>query len=135
MAIEDLYAETLIYNYEHPSNRGTIANADAKMHEENITCGDEIMVYLKVDGKKLKDVKFEGKGCVVSMGSASMVTDALKGKELKDVEKMGKDDLFKIIGIDPGPVRFHCASLSLRAIKEAVFSYLNKPVDAATQEL
>ncbi len=135
MAIEDLYAETLIQNYEHPRNKGSIADADAKIHEENSTCGDDITVYLKLEGKRLKEVRFEGKGCVISMGSASLVTEALKGKSLAEIESLGKRDLFDIIGLDPGPVRLHCASLSLRAIKEAVFAYAKKPVDAATKEL
>ena len=131
----DVYAEELISHYEHPKNMGEIARPSAKMHEENISCGDKIDIYLEIRGNKVSEVKFQGSGCVISMGTASMLTESLKGKELSEIERMGKDTVLKIIGVDPGPVRMHCATLSLRAVKKAVFVYEKKPVDVATKEL
>jgi nitrogen fixation NifU-like protein len=131
----DIYAEELIRHYEHPDNKGEIAKPSAKMHEENISCGDKIDIFLLIEDGKVKDVKFHGSGCVISMGTASMLTDEIKGKTLAEVETMDKGGLLKVIGIDPGPVRMHCATLSLRAIKKAVFEYEKKPVDIATKEL
>ena len=130
-----MYAEELIYNYEHPKNKGTISNADTKMSEENISCGDRIVVYLKLDADRISDVKFEGSGCVISMGTASMLTDFLKGKTLAEVEGFGREKLLELINIDPGPVRMHCATLSLRAIRKAVFLKEGKPLDRETKEL
>ena len=130
-----MYAEELIYNYEHPKNKGVISDADAEMGEENISCGDRIMVYLKLDGDKISDVKFEGSGCVISMGTASILTDFLKGKTLAEVEAFGKEKLLGLINIDPGPVRMHCATLSLRAIRKAVLLKERKPLDRETREL
>jgi nitrogen fixation protein NifU and related proteins len=131
----DMYAEELIHHYEHPENRGEIAKPSAKMHEENISCGDKIDIFLEIEKGKVKDVKFQGTGCVISMGTASMLTEALKGKSLAEIEKMDKASILKLIGVDPGPVRMHCATLSLRAVKKAVFEYEKKPVDVATKEL
>ncbi|MDE1823118.1 MAG: SUF system NifU family Fe-S cluster assembly protein [Candidatus Micrarchaeota archaeon] len=131
----DMYAEELLYSYEHPHNKGKLEGADAEMHEENISCGDKITVYLKIEDGKVSDVKFEGSGCVISMGSASMLTESIKGKSVAELESMGKTGLLQVIGIDPGPVRMHCATLSLRAVKEAVFKYDKKPVDKTTKEL
>lgn len=131
----DMYAEELIYHYEHPENKGKMAKPTAKMHEENISCGDKIDIYLEIEDGKVKDVKFQGTGCVISMGTASMLTEALKGKGISDIERMDRKDVLKLIGVDPGPVRMHCATLSLRAVKKAVFDYEKKPVDVATKEL
>lgn len=131
----DMYAEELIENYEHPKNKGTIDNPTAEMHEENISCGDKITVYLKIEANTVSDVKFAGSGCVISMGTASILTDFLKGKSLADIENFGKDKLLELINIDPGPVRMHCATLSLRAIRKSVFAYEHKPLDTETREL
>lgn len=131
----DIYAEQLIQNYEHPSNKHRMDDASVSMNEENVSCGDAITVYLKLNGDKIEDVSFDGSGCVISMGSASMLTDELKGKTLGQLEKMSYGDLLKVIGIDPGPVRMHCATLSLRALKKAAFTFQHKPVDTATKEL
>ncbi len=119
----DLYAENLIENYERPHNKGALSNASVSMYEENPSCGDAITVYLKIEEGKVKDVSFEGDGCAVSMGSASMVTDYVKGKSLAEIEKMGRDTVVEVIGVDPGAARMHCATLSLRAIKDAIFSF------------
>lgn len=130
-----MYAEALISAYEHPEHKGRIEKADAQMFEENISCGDKITVYLRLDGGKVKDAKFDGLGCVISMGSAELLLGELKGKTLEQLEKMSREDLLKIINIDPGPVRMHCATLALRAAKKAAFAYEKKPVDRATKEL
>ena len=54
---------------------------------------------------------------------------------MEEIEKMDKNALLALINVDPGPVRMHCATLSLRAIKKATFKYENKPLDVATKEL
>jgi nitrogen fixation NifU-like protein len=131
----DIYAEELIHNYEHPSNKRPMDGATVSMEEENVSCGDEITVHLKIAKGRLADVSFEGSGCVISMGAASLLTEHLKGKSLREVEKMTREDLLKLINIEPGPVRMHCATLSLRAIKRAVLLHEKKPLDAATREL
>ncbi len=69
------------------------------------------------------------------MGTASMLTEHMKGKSIDYVEKFGVSDLLKFIGIDPGPSRLHCATISLRAIKEAVFLYEHKKVSDDTKKL
>ncbi len=131
----DIYAEELIRNYEHPENKGAMASPSAKRHEENISCGDKIDIYLQIDNGTVSDVKFEGSGCVISMGTASMLTQKLKGMGLAEIERMSRADVLKLISINPGPVRMHCATLSLRAVKKAVLEYDGKAVDAETKEL
>jgi nitrogen fixation NifU-like protein len=116
----DLYAEELISNYEHPHNKGKIDNPDAEMHEYNPVCGDDITIYIKVSGNKVVDVKFEGQGCAISMGTASMLTESIKGKSLSEITAMGFKDIVELIGVDPGPARLKCATISLKALQKAV---------------
>ena len=130
-----MYAEELIQSYEHPLHKGVIENPTLERHEENISCGDKITVYIRLENDKVTDIKFNGLGCVISMGSADILIEKLKGKKIKDIEKLNKEDLLKIIGIDPGPVRMHCATLSLRAIKKALFEHEKKEPDKETKEL
>ena len=131
----DLFAEQIISHYEHPHNKGKLEKPSTSMHEFNPTCGDELTVYLNVENGKVKDVKFEGSGCAISMASASMLTDYIKGKSVKDLEKMGVKDIVDLLGLDPGPARLKCATLSLRTVKEALFLLEHKKVDDATKAL
>ncbi len=131
----DIYAENLMQHYEKQHNRGRLSDFDVKVHEENTTCGDSMDLYLKVDKGRVKDVSFEGIGCIISMGSASITTDFVKGKSLKEIEKMDARTVIDIIGVDPGPARIHCATLAMRAVKSAVLKYEGKEMDEKTREL
>ena len=85
----NIYAEEIVAHYEHPHNKGKMANASTSFHEYNPTCGDDITVYMSIKDGKVSDVKFDGSGCAISMASASMLTDEIKGKSLQEVEKLG----------------------------------------------
>lgn len=131
----DVYAEEIIAHYEKPHNKGEIKNPSVKMHENNPLCGDDITVYLNIDKDKVVDAKFTGAGCAISMASASMLTDFIKGKSLEEIEKMGFPTIKELLGIDPGPARMKCATLSLKTLKEASFLYQHKEVDNKTKDL
>lgn len=130
-----MYAEELLSSYETQKNKHKMEKPNAEMHEENVSCGDRITVFLKIESSIVKDVSYEGDGCVISMGSANILMDKLKGKNVQEIESMDKRSIIEIINLDPGPVRMHCATLSLKAIKEAIFKYENKQVDKSTKEL
>jgi nitrogen fixation NifU-like protein len=119
----DIYAEEIISHYEHPHNRGKLATANAEFHDYNPVCGDDITMFLDVKDGIIKDAKFDGAGCAISIGAASMLTDLIKGKSVKDVEKMGVHTVVDMLGIDPGPARLKCATLSLKAAQKALVSY------------
>lgn len=131
----DLYAEEIISHYEHPHNKGEIKNPSISVHEYNPTCGDDMTIYLEIDKDRIKEIKFSGTGCAISIASASMLTDFIKGKSLRDVEKMGLPTIIELLGIDPGPARLKCATLSLKTVKEAAFMYQHKEVDSNTKNL
>ncbi len=131
----DMYAEELLSSYETQKNKHKMEKPDAEMHEENTSCGDRITVFLKIENGIVKDVSYEGDGCVISMGSANIFVEKLKGKQVGEIEKMSKQGVIDAISLDPGPVRMHCATLSLKAVKEALFKYENKQVDRDTKEL
>ncbi len=131
----NIYAEEIIAQYEHPHNKGKMANPSISFHEYNPTCGDDITVYLEIRNGKVSDAKFDGSGCAISVASASMLTDEIKGKSVAEVEKLGVQDLIDLIGIDPGPARLKCATISLKAAKKGLFLHQHKEVDESTKDL
>ncbi len=66
---------------KRPRNFGQIENPDARADGHNPLCGDRLTVWLKLNGSRVEDVRFEGKGCAISTASASMMTEAIKGKD------------------------------------------------------
>ena len=88
----------------------------------NITCGDHVRIYLKLDGERIVEATWEGEGCAISTASASLLTEELKGKTLKEAQEFSKEDLFEMLGIkDLGPGRVKCVTLSLETFQGCVY--------------
>ena len=119
----EMYAEEIISNYEHPHNKRKIENAPISLHDYNPVCGDDITMYANTDGTKITDVSFEGSGCAISIGTASMLTDILIGKSIEELRSMNANTVIELIGVDPGPVRLKCATLSLKTLQKALILY------------
>jgi nitrogen fixation NifU-like protein len=89
--LEDLYREIILDHYRNPRNRGELSAPPATRVEGfNPLCGDEIVVYLDVEGDVVKDIRIGGQGCSISQSSASMMSSAVKGKTLDEVRALSR---------------------------------------------
>lgn len=89
--LEDLYREIILDHYRNPRNRGELPVPPATVAEGfNPLCGDEIVVYLSLEGDRVADVKISGQGCSISQSSASMMSAAVKGKTLGEARALIK---------------------------------------------
>lgn len=116
----NLYLEHILDHYKNPRNYGKIEDFTVKHTDTNIPCGDELTYYLKIEDGKIKEVKFQGQGCVLSMASASILSDKVKNMDLKEIEGLGEEFIYDIMGIRPGPARRKCVLLSLKVLKKAM---------------
>ena len=121
---DDIYREIILDHYRNPRNKGKLPDADITIHDSNPLCGDEIDIHLKIDGDKIKDIRFEGRGCAISQASASMLTEVVMGKPLTSVKDFTKDEHLENMGLTSlGPSRIKCALLSLKVLKLAMVKY------------
>ena len=87
--LEDLYREIILDHYRSPRNRGELSVPPARRAEGfNPLCGDEVVLYLDVEGDNVADVKIAGQGCSISQASASMMSAAIKGKPVDEVRRI-----------------------------------------------
>ncbi len=91
--LEDLYREIIIDHYRNPRNKGELETPPAhKTEGMNPLCGDEIAVYLLVDGTgdsaTVNDIKIGGQGCSISQSSASMMSAIVKGKTVAQAREL-----------------------------------------------
>ncbi|HKG42301.1 MAG TPA: SUF system NifU family Fe-S cluster assembly protein [Nitrososphaeraceae archaeon] len=130
---DDIYREIILDHYRNPRNKGKLPNADVSTHDSNPLCGDEIDMHLKVEQGRIKDIKFEGRGCAISQASASMLTEMVLDKPLTAVKDLAKDDILENIGLmNLGPARIKCALLSLKVLKMGMINYYtDKDPDSA----
>ena len=75
---DNMYKEHIMELYRNPGNFGELKNPTHAHTETNTLCGDEVTVHLIIENGKVKDAKFHGSGCVMSMVSASLLTDKIK---------------------------------------------------------
>ncbi|MGH9210258.1 MAG: Fe-S cluster assembly sulfur transfer protein SufU [Acidimicrobiales bacterium] len=89
--LEDLYREIILDHYRNPRNRGELpVPPSTRVEGFNPLCGDEIIVYVDIDGGLVRDVRINGQGCSISQSSASMMSAAVKGKTLDEVRAMSR---------------------------------------------
>ncbi len=118
---DKIYREHLIELYKSPNNYGTLeSKATHKSTEQNMNCGDEITIELFIKEGIVKDAKFNGSGCVMSIVSASMLTDKLKGMRVEEVRSLDRENIFELLKIKLSPARIKCALLPLEALRKAL---------------
>ncbi|MBW2985352.1 SUF system NifU family Fe-S cluster assembly protein [Candidatus Woesearchaeota archaeon] len=116
----EMYQEHILENYKDPMNFGTIDNPTNEKRELNPLCGDDITIRLIINENKVKEIKFTGRGCAISMASASLLTEQVKGKTIKEILKLSQENIMELLMISISPGRMKCATLSLKALQEAV---------------
>ncbi|MDD5055936.1 MAG: iron-sulfur cluster assembly scaffold protein [Candidatus Peribacteraceae bacterium] len=126
----DLYADNVLDHYKHPRNTGSLKNATVSHREENLSCGDDLTVHLKIAGEKITLIRWEGTGCAISQAAMSMLSEELSGKTTDEIADLKPDDVRKILGVPVGPRRIKCALLCLHTLKNALRKWRKqKPQD------
>src|ERR1044071_2771670 len=85
--VNDLYQQVILDHCKNPRNFRELPAATCSAQGHNPLCGDQLKLYLVVDGDKIKDASFVGSGCCISKASASLLTENVKGKTKEEVQK------------------------------------------------
>ena len=126
----DMYQEVILQHYRAPRNFGPMDGADRVGEESNPLCGDHITLRLKLDPatETIREVRFQGDGCAISVASASMLTEKIAGLTLHEAGRLTQEDVLKSLGIPLSPVRVKCALTGFAALGHALH-----PTAAAVQ--
>jgi nitrogen fixation NifU-like protein len=139
-SLSELYQNVILEHNRSPRNYREMDAVARKAQGSNPLCGDQVTVWIRMDGDVIKEATFQGSGCAISRASASLMTGAVAGKtrseaealfarfqrlvtgtmEPAEVESLGKLAVFS--GVSKFPIRVKCASLSWHAMKEALNS-------------
>ena len=78
---EELKRAILLDNYQDPHNKGLSSDEGyLSIHNASDSCIDDITVQLKIEDNIIKDVRYDGVGCTICIGSCSIMSDLLIGK-------------------------------------------------------
>ncbi len=133
--IDDLYQEIILDHSKKPRNFGRIESPTAHADGYNPLCGDKLTLELLLEGDVVKEARFVGAGCAISVASASLMTESLKGKTRAEAEKLfeefhkllttdaqpeGLGKLAVFSGVREYPTRVKCATLAWHTLKAAL---------------
>tara|TARA_B100000809_G_scaffold195232_1_gene194577 strand:- start:359 stop:820 length:462 start_codon:yes stop_codon:yes gene_type:complete len=141
-ALRELYQEVILDHGKAPRNFGKPESATCESNGHNPLCGDTVTIYLTVKDDIVEDVGFEGRGCAISIASASMMTEILRGKSVDEIRGMferfhhmvtadeavcdggfdGEDfeKLMVLSGVKEFPMRVKCATLAWHTMQAAL---------------
>lgn len=138
MDLKDLYRDVIVDHNRNPRNFGKLEPADAHADGHNPLCGDRLSLYVNLDGDRIREAKFDGSGCAISVASASLLTEAVKGKTRAEVKALFEDmhtlltqhdanvdlstlgKLAALSGVREFPARVKCASLCWHTLNAAL---------------
>jgi nitrogen fixation NifU-like protein len=135
--LDELYQSVILDHNRAPRNYRRIENANCHAEGYNPNCGDQLSVWMKLDGDRIQDVSFLGSGCAISKASASIMTTLIKGKTRAEAAQLFEQfqrmitgqsgdesalpsKLAVFRGVSEFPSRVKCAGLSWHALKAAL---------------
>lgn len=145
---DELYQSIILDHNRRPHNFRVMPDASSHADGTNPMCGDQLTVWLRLDGDRVADVSFQGSGCAISKASASLMTQAVKGKTREEAEQLFKSfhamvtgtgdganlgALKSLSGVSRFPLRVKCASLAWHAFRAALADAAQPPEAADGQ--
>lgn len=141
--LRDLYQEVILDHGRKPRNFRRLDDANLTARGDNPMCGDRMELFLRTapDGS-IADAGFQGRGCAISMASASLMTDTVKGKSAAQAREMSDkfrtlamtgacpdcggdiademERLAPLSGVHEFPSRVKCATLAWHTLNAAL---------------
>ncbi len=141
--LRDLYQEVILDHGRKPRNFRRLDDADRSAQGDNPMCGDRMELFLKLaPGGEIADAAFQGRGCAISMASASLMTETVKGKKAAEAQALGEqfrslamtgtcpdcgadlademERLQPLSGVHEFPSRVKCATLAWHTLNAAL---------------
>ena len=86
------YNEILIDHNRNPMHKEKLENANLVLEGVNPSCGDDIIVQLRVENGIIEEGAFVGDGCAISQASVDIMLDMIIGKTQEEALRLG--DMF-----------------------------------------
>ena len=119
--MSDMYTDRLMDHYRNPRNKGHLESPDISAEEYNPLCGDRVTIEAQVEGGKIVKACFDGRGCALCLGAASILTETIVGQSLEELRELGQEEFLAELQSTPRPSRLKCALLPWMAFRHAAY--------------
>ena len=135
--LDELYRDVILEHFKNSSYASELSDATITAEGTNPLCGDELTMYLQVEGRRVTQARFKATGCAISQAAASMLAEQLEGKTVQEVTQLigamkalmrGEEtdpaidlgELEALAGVRKFPVRIKCAALSWNVVEQGL---------------
>ena len=134
--MSEMYTERLLDHYRNPRNQGpldasTISDSAGEIlvaEEYNPLCGDRVTVEAVLEGGRIATACFDGRGCALCLGAASILTETIQGHTLDELRDLGQDEFLAELQSPIRPARLKCALLPWMAFRRAAYGEEDWPL-------
>lgn len=98
MPSSTFYNEVLTDHNLYPAHKKPLPGANMTLEGVNPSCGDDIILQLKVENGKIEDGSFVGDGCAISQASADIMLDMIIGRSVDEAKDLAETFLKMIKG-------------------------------------
>lgn len=124
----EMYTERLLEHYRHPRNRGHLEDPDIAAEEYNPLCGDRVSLEARIQSGEITEARFDGRGCALCLGSASILTEMIEGRTLDELRTVGQEEYLAELQSPIRPARLKCALLPWIAFRRAAYGEADWPL-------
>jgi nitrogen fixation NifU-like protein len=110
-----VYSAEMLDHFQNPRNAGEVESPDRAALLENPVCGDMLELTLKLEGKRIVEIRFRAKGCVPAMACGSAITELAKGKTVEEARRVNREELVRKVGGLP-QASAHASHLAMDAL-------------------
>jgi nitrogen fixation NifU-like protein len=126
--MSEMYTERLLDHYRHPRRQGRLAAPDLAAEEVNPLCGDRVRVEARLEGGRIVEARFDGRGCALCLGAASILAETIEGRTLEELRGLGQDEFLAELQSPIRPARRKCALLVWLAFRRAAYGEQEPPL-------
>jgi len=117
-----VYSDKVLDHFTNPRNAGPMPDANGIGTSGDPGCGDVVKIFVKVNGDRIDDVRFQTFGCGSAIATSSMVTELVKGKTLDEARAVTNMDVAEALDGLPEN-KLHCSNMAADAMHAALDDY------------
>ena len=80
----ELKRSIILDNYQNSYHKKRMDDSYLKINSRNVSCIDNIDLYVNIENNIIKEIYFDGEACVISISSASIMCRLLEGKSIDE---------------------------------------------------
>ncbi|MGN0652547.1 MAG: Fe-S cluster assembly sulfur transfer protein SufU [Gemmiger sp.] len=86
--MQTFYNEVLTDHNLYPTHKHPLPGANMTLEGVNPSCGDDIVLQLRVENGRIEEGAFVGDGCAVSQASADIMLDLVIGRTVEEAKDL-----------------------------------------------